>query len=675
MLIASPDVMFLTTRRLYEENNYVYMDCTYSWPESNTKMYQLCIVTLLFAGPFVLMSISYSHIVNVLWRNETMTDTLQHSFQLEEEQQLPSSKRKNEHITMSKANHNHSQRKQQTSSQSIKNKIPNGCQVVLNLKSSATPEGPKNVIAENKVQTSRRTNSNMVVREQLENRSLLNDNQQLNCNEEASERKSSVLNGSNVPEAPTCNVAESEQQRRSASGEVQRRISLNSFDLHCIENMVADTKFADITDPHLQSNICSSEEYHKFSGIKEAIELQATQIIELRGQAANDINIVTIVDAKGGEKKCHPLATKLGGAGTEDQVETFDPLMDCVKVFEGKEKVLLDGQDKVVPFSEKLEHSLRGAIFINIELDSKIMSETCSREINQPDNGKNFDRNELISKSGNLATSLVESVKDTKNFKNEPQIATGNIGEMRKSQDKGCCSKRMDVVNEKTAANSIPIKIDNCMSTSATVDANLDDRIESTSGPFLKSNSQIKTSHPLNCCRCFLASSKLKRDKQVSDRTSKKYRENLANYAAKQSKYNTTSSIRSTTLRMSTNTTSSLRPFDDPRKGCAKTQHNLHRSNQCSRPLVRNSTLTSESLAKTTYSNLNQADVAVVDDDHTFNGIASLSGNQFNQQHVSYHTRFCKLIESRKKAAKMLIVIVIMFGLCYLPIHFLNTLR
>lgn len=87
MIIASPDVIFLTTRPLYEEDDYVYMDCTYSWPEDNTKIYQLCIVTLLFVLPFVLMTISYSHIVNVLWRNETMTESVQHSFHVEQEEQ------------------------------------------------------------------------------------------------------------------------------------------------------------------------------------------------------------------------------------------------------------------------------------------------------------------------------------------------------------------------------------------------------------------------------------------------------------------------------------------------------------------------------------------------------------------------------------------------------------
>lgn len=74
LLFASPNVVFLTTRQLYEENGVTYTDCTYDWPEVNTKLYQLCIAGLLFIGPFVLMTVSYSHIVNVLWRNEAIAD-------------------------------------------------------------------------------------------------------------------------------------------------------------------------------------------------------------------------------------------------------------------------------------------------------------------------------------------------------------------------------------------------------------------------------------------------------------------------------------------------------------------------------------------------------------------------------------------------------------------------
>ena len=32
-------------------------------------------------------------------------------------------------------------------------------------------------------------------------------------------------------------------------------------------------------------------------------------------------------------------------------------------------------------------------------------------------------------------------------------------------------------------------------------------------------------------------------------------------------------------------------------------------------------------------------------------------------------------LQSRRKAAKMLIAVVIMFGICYLPVHLLNILR
>ena len=32
-------------------------------------------------------------------------------------------------------------------------------------------------------------------------------------------------------------------------------------------------------------------------------------------------------------------------------------------------------------------------------------------------------------------------------------------------------------------------------------------------------------------------------------------------------------------------------------------------------------------------------------------------------------------LQSRRKAAKMLIAVVVMFGLCYFPVHLLNILR
>ena len=32
-------------------------------------------------------------------------------------------------------------------------------------------------------------------------------------------------------------------------------------------------------------------------------------------------------------------------------------------------------------------------------------------------------------------------------------------------------------------------------------------------------------------------------------------------------------------------------------------------------------------------------------------------------------------VESRKKAAKMLVAVVIMFGLCFFPVHLLNIVR
>lgn len=79
MLIACPDVIFLITKPLSEDEPNNYVDCTYSWPETNTQIYQLCIVLLLFIVPFILMSVSYSQIVAVLWRNKSVKQAFESS--------------------------------------------------------------------------------------------------------------------------------------------------------------------------------------------------------------------------------------------------------------------------------------------------------------------------------------------------------------------------------------------------------------------------------------------------------------------------------------------------------------------------------------------------------------------------------------------------------------------
>lgn len=72
MIAASPEVIFLATKPLSDDEPNTYIDCTYTWPERNTQIYQLFVVLLLYITPFVLMTISYSQIVGVLWRNKTV---------------------------------------------------------------------------------------------------------------------------------------------------------------------------------------------------------------------------------------------------------------------------------------------------------------------------------------------------------------------------------------------------------------------------------------------------------------------------------------------------------------------------------------------------------------------------------------------------------------------------
>lgn len=74
MVIALPEVIYSTTVILYEDGSSIYMNCTYSWPTSHTTIYQLFIVFITFVLPFILMTISYWHIVEVLWRNEAISD-------------------------------------------------------------------------------------------------------------------------------------------------------------------------------------------------------------------------------------------------------------------------------------------------------------------------------------------------------------------------------------------------------------------------------------------------------------------------------------------------------------------------------------------------------------------------------------------------------------------------
>lgn len=64
-----PDVIALDTMKnptIRIETHY-FTDCGYTWSENNTRIYQLCIVVILFVVPFILMSVAYYQIILVLW--------------------------------------------------------------------------------------------------------------------------------------------------------------------------------------------------------------------------------------------------------------------------------------------------------------------------------------------------------------------------------------------------------------------------------------------------------------------------------------------------------------------------------------------------------------------------------------------------------------------------------
>ncbi|RWS23665.1 orexin receptor type 2-like protein, partial [Leptotrombidium deliense] len=69
LIIVLPDIIVLNTMKnpsLPIDTHY-FTDCGYTWSEDNTRIYQLCIVVVLFIAPFMLMSVAYYQIAVVLW--------------------------------------------------------------------------------------------------------------------------------------------------------------------------------------------------------------------------------------------------------------------------------------------------------------------------------------------------------------------------------------------------------------------------------------------------------------------------------------------------------------------------------------------------------------------------------------------------------------------------------
>ncbi|GIY87172.1 orexin receptor type 2 [Caerostris darwini] len=69
LVLVLPDAIVMDTRRssaLRVETHY-FTDCTYTWGNQYTKIYQLLIVFFLYFAPFLFMSFFYYQIVKVLW--------------------------------------------------------------------------------------------------------------------------------------------------------------------------------------------------------------------------------------------------------------------------------------------------------------------------------------------------------------------------------------------------------------------------------------------------------------------------------------------------------------------------------------------------------------------------------------------------------------------------------
>ncbi|GBN74326.1 hypothetical protein AVEN_61728-1 [Araneus ventricosus] len=68
ILVVLPEALVLDTRRHPIPLDTIYLtDCTYTWSESSTRIYQLFLLFFLYIVPFLLMAVAYYQIARVLW--------------------------------------------------------------------------------------------------------------------------------------------------------------------------------------------------------------------------------------------------------------------------------------------------------------------------------------------------------------------------------------------------------------------------------------------------------------------------------------------------------------------------------------------------------------------------------------------------------------------------------
>ncbi|PRD37052.1 UNVERIFIED_CONTAM: Orexin receptor type 2 [Trichonephila clavipes] len=68
ILVVLPEAIVLDTRKHPIPLDTIYLtDCTYTWSENSTRIYQLFLLLFLYVTPFLLMAVAYYQIAKVLW--------------------------------------------------------------------------------------------------------------------------------------------------------------------------------------------------------------------------------------------------------------------------------------------------------------------------------------------------------------------------------------------------------------------------------------------------------------------------------------------------------------------------------------------------------------------------------------------------------------------------------
>ncbi|PRD26246.1 UNVERIFIED_CONTAM: Orexin receptor type 2 [Trichonephila clavipes] len=67
VLIGLPEAIVLDTRRSLPVDTLYLTDCTHTWSETSTRVYQLFLILVLYVAPFTLMAFTYYQITRVLW--------------------------------------------------------------------------------------------------------------------------------------------------------------------------------------------------------------------------------------------------------------------------------------------------------------------------------------------------------------------------------------------------------------------------------------------------------------------------------------------------------------------------------------------------------------------------------------------------------------------------------